>query len=178
MEALLAVILARAALAPSRAPLAAAAVAALGVVGYGVALVFLLFGAPDLAMTQFADRDAERAPLRARALPPAALRARSPRRSVHERATPPCRGSGGLWSSLVLVRHAPSRRIAHLDVLRRSTASRRPRTQRRQRDPRGLPRADTLGEITVLALAALGILRSEAAPRARDAKDERPMTLA
>ncbi len=31
-----------------------AAVAALGVVGYGIALIFLLFGAPDLAMTQFA----------------------------------------------------------------------------------------------------------------------------
>jgi multicomponent Na+:H+ antiporter subunit A len=30
-----------------------AAVAALGVVGYSVALIFVLFGAPDLAMTQF-----------------------------------------------------------------------------------------------------------------------------
>jgi multicomponent Na+:H+ antiporter subunit A len=30
-----------------------AAVAALGVVGYSVALIFILFGAPDLAMTQF-----------------------------------------------------------------------------------------------------------------------------
>ena len=30
-----------------------AAVAALGVVGYGVALIFVMFGAPDLAMTQF-----------------------------------------------------------------------------------------------------------------------------
>ena len=30
-----------------------ASVAALGVVGYGVALVYILFGAPDLAMTQF-----------------------------------------------------------------------------------------------------------------------------
>jgi multicomponent Na+:H+ antiporter subunit A len=30
------------------------AVAALGVVGYGVALIYTLFGAPDLAMTQFA----------------------------------------------------------------------------------------------------------------------------
>lgn len=30
-----------------------AAVAALGVVGYGMALIFILFGAPDLAMTQF-----------------------------------------------------------------------------------------------------------------------------
>ncbi len=31
-----------------------AAIAALGVVGYGIALIFVLFGAPDLAMTQFA----------------------------------------------------------------------------------------------------------------------------
>jgi multicomponent Na+:H+ antiporter subunit A len=30
-----------------------AAIAALGIVGYGVALVFIMFGAPDLAMTQF-----------------------------------------------------------------------------------------------------------------------------
>jgi multicomponent Na+:H+ antiporter subunit A len=30
-----------------------AAVAGLGVVGYGIALVFVFFGAPDLAMTQF-----------------------------------------------------------------------------------------------------------------------------
>lgn len=30
-----------------------AAVAALGVVGYGVALIYIIFGAPDLAMTQF-----------------------------------------------------------------------------------------------------------------------------
>jgi len=30
-----------------------AAIAALGVVGYGVSLIFVLFGAPDLAMTQF-----------------------------------------------------------------------------------------------------------------------------
>jgi multicomponent Na+:H+ antiporter subunit A len=29
------------------------AVAALGVVGYGIALIYILFGAPDLAMTQF-----------------------------------------------------------------------------------------------------------------------------
>jgi multicomponent Na+:H+ antiporter subunit A len=31
-----------------------AAVTALGVVGYGIALIFMLYGAPDLAMTQFA----------------------------------------------------------------------------------------------------------------------------
>ncbi len=31
-----------------------AAVAALGVVGFGIAMIYVLFGAPDLAMTQFA----------------------------------------------------------------------------------------------------------------------------
>ena len=31
-----------------------AAVLSLGAVGYGVALIYVLFGAPDLAMTQFA----------------------------------------------------------------------------------------------------------------------------
>ena len=36
-----------------RAPSRLSAVTALGVVGYGVALLFIVFGAPDLAMTQF-----------------------------------------------------------------------------------------------------------------------------
>lgn len=36
-----------------RAPSRLSAVTALGVVGYGVALLFVVFGAPDLAMTQF-----------------------------------------------------------------------------------------------------------------------------
>jgi multicomponent Na+:H+ antiporter subunit A len=42
-----------ASLATVRARSRLGAVAALGVVGYGVALIFVLFGAPDLAMTQF-----------------------------------------------------------------------------------------------------------------------------
>jgi multicomponent Na+:H+ antiporter subunit A len=37
----------------ARAPSRLSSVAALGVVGYGVALTYLLYGAPDLAMTQF-----------------------------------------------------------------------------------------------------------------------------
>jgi multicomponent Na+:H+ antiporter subunit A len=53
-EAALAGLLLLAALAAVRAQTRLAAVAALGVVGYTVALVFILFGAPDLAMTQFA----------------------------------------------------------------------------------------------------------------------------
>ncbi|MDR7421910.1 MAG: putative monovalent cation/H+ antiporter subunit A [Armatimonadota bacterium] len=43
-----------AALGAVRAPSRLAAVAALGAVGYGIAVVFILYGAPDLAMTQFA----------------------------------------------------------------------------------------------------------------------------
>jgi multicomponent Na+:H+ antiporter subunit A len=49
----LAALILLAALAAVRSPSRLGAVAALGVVGFGVALIFLLFGAPDLAMTQF-----------------------------------------------------------------------------------------------------------------------------
>jgi multicomponent Na+:H+ antiporter subunit A len=52
-EAGLAAIILLAVLAAVLAKSRLAAIAALGVVGYGVALVFVLFGAPDLAMTQF-----------------------------------------------------------------------------------------------------------------------------
>ncbi len=52
-EALIAVFIMAAALAAARAQSSMAAVLALGAVGYGVASIFLMFGAPDLAMTQF-----------------------------------------------------------------------------------------------------------------------------
>jgi multicomponent Na+:H+ antiporter subunit A len=52
-EAWLAGLILIASLATVRARSRLGAVAALGVVGYGVALIFVLFGAPDLAMTQF-----------------------------------------------------------------------------------------------------------------------------
>jgi len=52
-EWLIAGLIVLAALAAVMARSRLAAVAALGVVGYGVALVFVFFGAPDLAMTQF-----------------------------------------------------------------------------------------------------------------------------
>ena len=51
--ALLVVGMVVAAFAVTRLPSRLAAVASLGVVGYSIALLFLLFGAPDLAMTQF-----------------------------------------------------------------------------------------------------------------------------
>ena len=51
-EAGLAILILLAALAAVRSKSRLASVAALGVVGFGVALTFILFGAPDLAMTQ------------------------------------------------------------------------------------------------------------------------------
>jgi multicomponent Na+:H+ antiporter subunit A len=53
-EAAVIAIVAAAALSAARAGSAMAAVLLLGAVGYGMALVYVIFGAPDLAMTQFA----------------------------------------------------------------------------------------------------------------------------
>jgi len=53
VEATLVAIIAVAMLYVLRARSRLAAVVALGVVGYGVALIFMIYGAPDLAMTQF-----------------------------------------------------------------------------------------------------------------------------
>jgi multicomponent Na+:H+ antiporter subunit A len=52
-EAALAVLILMAAMMAVHTRSRLAAIVALGVVGYGVALIFVLFGAPDLAMTQF-----------------------------------------------------------------------------------------------------------------------------
>jgi multicomponent Na+:H+ antiporter subunit A len=52
-EAVLAVVMLAAALVAAVTRSHLAAFAAIGLVGYGVGLIFLLFGAPDLAMTQF-----------------------------------------------------------------------------------------------------------------------------
>jgi multicomponent Na+:H+ antiporter subunit A len=53
-EALIAALIVVGAIAASQARSTMAAVLSLGAVGYGVALIYALFGAPDLAMTQFA----------------------------------------------------------------------------------------------------------------------------
>jgi multicomponent Na+:H+ antiporter subunit A len=52
-EFLVVIIIVGGAIAAARARSTMAAVLSLGAVGYGVAVMFLLFGAPDLAMTQF-----------------------------------------------------------------------------------------------------------------------------
>jgi multicomponent Na+:H+ antiporter subunit A len=53
-EAAVAALIIAAAISAARARSTTAAVLALGTVGYGIALIYVLFGAPDLAMTQFA----------------------------------------------------------------------------------------------------------------------------
>jgi len=53
-EAAVAALIVAAAIAAACAQSTTAAVLALGTVGYGIALIYALFGAPDLAMTQFA----------------------------------------------------------------------------------------------------------------------------
>jgi multicomponent Na+:H+ antiporter subunit A len=53
-EVLVGLLIIGAAVAATRAQRTMAAVLSLGTAGYGVALIFLLYGAPDLAMTQFA----------------------------------------------------------------------------------------------------------------------------
>jgi multicomponent Na+:H+ antiporter subunit A len=52
-EAGVALLILVAAIVAARSRSRLAAIASLGVVGYGVALIYVLFGAPDLAMTQF-----------------------------------------------------------------------------------------------------------------------------
>ena len=53
-EVAVAALICAAAISTARARSNTAAVLSLGTVGYGIALVYVLFGAPDLAMTQFA----------------------------------------------------------------------------------------------------------------------------
>jgi multicomponent Na+:H+ antiporter subunit A len=53
-EAVIAIVIVVGLVAVMRAKSLLVLVVSLGVIGYGVAIVFILFGAPDLAMTQFA----------------------------------------------------------------------------------------------------------------------------
>lgn len=168
-EACLAGLVLMAVAATVRAESRLAAIAALGVVGYGVALLFVAFGAPDLAMTQFlietltvilfvlvfyhlpAGADLSRWPVRLRD----ALAAVA---------------AGGLMTAMSLaasqVQLAPSVSDYYL-------SESLPQAHGRNIvnvilvDFRGL---DTLGEITVLAAAGIGVLallglRPEKEPR-------------
>ena len=133
------------------------AVAALGVVGYGIALVFLLFGGPDLALTQFAIETLSVLlfVLVLRRLPP--MRVLSPR-SERIRDGVVALAGGVFMTALTLAAIA----APHPGVLREYFAA----TSLALANGRNVVNVilvdfrvfDTLGEITVLALAALGVI--------------------
>jgi multicomponent Na+:H+ antiporter subunit A len=156
-EATVALAIVAGAVAVVRARSLLVAVAALGVVGYGVAVVFLLFGAPDLALTQFAIETLSVLlfVLVLRRLPP--LRVLSSRlERVRDGAVAL---AGGAFVAVLLLA---------------ATAAPHPAPLRDYFAAASLPLAngrnvvnvilvdfrafDTLGEITVLAVAALGVV--------------------
>jgi multicomponent Na+:H+ antiporter subunit A len=139
-------------LSPSRL----AAVAALGVVGYGVALVYTLFGAPDLAMTQFAVESLTvfLFVLVFYRLPRFASLSK---RAVRLRDALVALAAGGLMTMLVLVATAvplQSRLTPYFAENSATLAKGRNIVNVILVDFRGL---DTLGEITVLTVAAIGV---------------------
>ncbi len=155
-EALIVAVVLAATLAMTQVRSRLAAVAALGTVGYGIALLYILFGAPDLAMTQFAIetltvvlfvlvlyRLPRFAPLTSRA--------------ARRRDALIALSAGALMTLLVLIVTADPSRTRLTSYFAYNSAS-----LARGRnivnvilvDFRGL---DTLGEITVLSVAAAGV---------------------
>jgi multicomponent Na+:H+ antiporter subunit A len=132
------------------------AIAALGVVGYGVALLFVLFGAPDLAMAQFLIETLT-------VILFVSVFYYFPRAA--DPTTGPARlrdgvvavAFGGLMAVLVLVAHAEQFAPSISDYYLRESV---PQAHGRNVvnvilvDFRAL---DTLGEITVLAAAGVGV---------------------
>lgn len=133
-----------------------AAVAAVGVVGYGVALIYILFGAPDLAMTQFCIETLS-------IILFVLVLYRLPQFSILSDKRARTRdvlislASGGIMTTLVLVANTES---VHSGIGRFFAENAFIKAYGRNVvnvilvDFRGL---DTLGEITVLAVASLGV---------------------
>jgi multicomponent Na+:H+ antiporter subunit A len=167
-EALVALAMAAGAVAVVRARSLLVAVAALGVVGYGVAVVFLLFRAPDLALTQFSIETLSVLlfVLVLRRLPP--LRVLSPRGERVRDGVVAVAG-GAFVTALVLAATAAPHPTPLRDYFAAASlvlANGRNVVNVILVDFRGL---DTLGEITVLATAAIGVV---ALLRLRAAKGE------
>jgi multicomponent Na+:H+ antiporter subunit A len=133
------------------------AVASLGLVGYGLALLFLFFGGPDLALTQLAVETLTVIlfVLLLRRLPP--LRSRSSP-SQRVRAAVVALAGGALMTGIVLATAATYHPAPLREYFARASV---PLAHGRNVvnvilvDFRAL---DTLGEITVLTVAALGVV--------------------
>lgn len=154
-EVLLALFIALAAFSVPAAASPFAAVAALGMVGYGVAIAFVLFGAPDLAMTQFL---IETLMIVLFVLVFFRMKdARTPSRPGKVLGLLAGMGVGVLMAGLALLTqgHAHQRPVADYFTERSlSAAHGRNIVNVILVDFRA---ADTLGEITVLGLAAIGV---------------------
>ena len=156
-EAAVALAMVAGAVAVVRAQSLLVAVAALGVVGYGVAVVFLLFGGPDLALTQFAIETLSVLlfVLVLRRLP--RLRVLSPR-SERVRDGVVAVAGGVFVAALVFAATAaphPTPLRDYFGAASLALANGRNVVNVILVDFRGF---DTLGEITVLAVAALGVV--------------------
>lgn len=155
-EAGIAALILLAALVAVRSRTRLGAVASLGVVGYCVALIFILFGAPDLALTQFLIETLTviLLVLVLHRLPPLALISRAPAR-VRDLVVALL--FGGTMTTLVLVAWGvPFQQQASTFYAERSYTEAHGRNIVNVIlvDFRGL---DTLGEITVLSVAAIGV---------------------
>lgn len=155
-EWIIAAIMLAAAIAVVRAGSRLAAVAALGVIGFSMALLFVLYGAPDLAMTQFAIETLS-------VIIFVLVLYKLPRFATFSRPSARLRdalvalAAGGLMTLLVLaVTAAPLRSRLTRFFAENSlpAANGRNIVNVILVDFRGL---DTLGEITVLAVAAIGV---------------------
>lgn len=155
-EGLIAAVIVAATLAVTQARSRLAAVAALGTVGYGIALLYILFGAPDLAMTQFAVETLT-------VLLFVLVLYRLPRfaglssRAARGRDAAIALSAGALMTLLVLIVTADPSRTRLTSYFANNSvilAKGRNIVNVILVDFRGL---DTLGEITVLSIAAAGV---------------------
>ena len=155
-EVVVCAIMIAAALAAARSPSRLGAIAALGAVGYGISLLFVFFGAPDLALTQFAIETLTVIlfVLVIYRLPRFAAHSTS---AVRRRDALVAIGVGTLMGSLVLLAAAsplPSQLAGYFAAQSLPSGHGRNVVNVTLVDFRAL---DTLGEITVLAVAAIGI---------------------
>ncbi|MDZ7269027.1 MAG: putative monovalent cation/H+ antiporter subunit A [candidate division KSB1 bacterium] len=155
-EWLITAIMLAAAIAVVRAGSRLAAVAALGVIGFSIALLFVLYGAPDLAMTQFAIETLS-VIIFVLVLYKLPRFAKFSRPGARLRDALVALAAGGMMTLLVLaVTAAPlcSRLTGFFAENSLPAANGRNIVNVILVDFRGL---DTLGEITVLAVAAVGV---------------------
>jgi multicomponent Na+:H+ antiporter subunit A len=155
-EGALALLIVLAIIATVRAKTRLTAIASLGVVGYGVALVFILFGAPDLAMTQIMIETLT-------VILFALVLYKLPRFSIHSSASARLRDAVVALSAgavVVMLMLAALDVPDHQPISGFYSENSYPAAHGRNIvnvilvDFRGF---DTLGEITVLAVAAVGI---------------------